>query len=114
MKALAPRAIAGLVIASSLAGPLFAATDGATVATLAPGQNVTLTGQVERITDEDEFLLRDPTGTVLVYVGPNRVPAAQGEHITVFGVVDDDGPLEVYATAITRADGTMIDLPHSY
>jgi uncharacterized protein YdeI (BOF family) len=109
--------LAGIALSAWLAAPLLAATSGktdATVSTLAPGQTVTLAGTVERITDEDEFLLRDATGTVLVYVGPNLVPAQTGESITVSGFVDDDGPLEIYATAITRADGTRVELSHRY
>jgi uncharacterized protein YdeI (BOF family) len=117
MNRLAALILAGLLAAASLSGPTLATaqvTSGATVSTLSPGQQVTLAGTVERITDEDEFLLRDATGTVLVYVGPNLVPASVGERITVSGMVDDDGPLEIYATAITRADGTVVELSHQY
>jgi uncharacterized protein YdeI (BOF family) len=85
-----------------------------TVATLVRGQPVTIVGVVDRITDEDEFILRDATGTVRVYVGPNFVPAAAGETVTVSGRVDDDWSLEIYATVIVRADGTRVDLPHRY
>ena len=79
-----------------------------------PGQSVTVTGSVDRITDDDEFILRDATGSIRVYVGPNAIPAAVGDVITVFGAVDDDLPMEIYATSILRADGTRIDLPHDY
>ena len=75
---------------------------------------LTLQGSVDRITDEDEFVLRDATGTIRVYVGPNRVPAAPGESVTVIGHVDDDRPIEVYATEMVRADGTRVALPHRY
>lgn len=75
---------------------------------------VTLQGKVERITDEDEFVLRDASGAIRVYVGPNRVPAAPGESVTVIGHVDDDRPVEVYATEMVRADGTRVALPHRY
>ena len=85
-----------------------------TVSTLGRGQPVTIAGTVYRITDEDEFILRDPTGTVRVYVGPNAVPAVQGDSITVSGHVDDGFRLEIYATSILRADGTLVDLPHRY
>jgi uncharacterized protein YdeI (BOF family) len=110
-------AMAALLASASLAFPLLADTGAGpsvTIASLERGQQVIVAGSVDRITDEDEFILRDATGTVRVYVGPNRVPASQGETITVHGIVDDDLPLEVYATAITRADGTRVDLPHEY
>lgn len=84
------------------------------IASLAPGQQVTLRGVVLRITDEDEFILSDASGQIPVYVGPNMVPAAQGETITVSGRVDDDFPREIYATLIIRADGTQVPLSHRY
>ena len=61
------------------------------------GTMVTLQGTVDRITDEDEFHLRDASGWIEVYVGPNWVPVDVGEQITVQGLVDDDpGKREVY------------------
>lgn len=79
------------------------------------GSMVSVQGIVERITDEDEFRLADDTGTVRVYVGPNWVPAAVGEEVTVDGFVDDDfGPLEIYARSLTRADGTQITFDRRY
>ena len=84
------------------------------IAGLLPGQEVTLRGVVLRIMDEDEFILSDASGQIPVYVGPNMVPAAQGETITVSGRVDDDFPREIYATLIIRADGTQVPLSHRY
>lgn len=84
------------------------------IAAILPGQEVTLRGVVQRITDEDEFILSDTSGRVRVYVGPNAVPARVGEAITVSGRVDDDAPREVYARLIIRADGTQVALSHSY
>lgn len=84
------------------------------IADLAQGQIVTLLGTVDRITDDDEFLLRDATGAVAVYVGPNPIPAAVGDRVTVIGVVDDDGPIEIYATTIVLADGTEVALSNRY
>lgn len=84
------------------------------IAALMRGQMVELHGMVERITDEDEFILSDASGRVRVYVGPNIVPATEGEAITVFGRVDDDGLIEIYASRIIRADGTEVALPHRY
>jgi uncharacterized protein YdeI (BOF family) len=80
------------------------------------GTMVTVQGTVERITDEDEFRLTDATGSILVYVGPNLVPADVDEAITVSGFVDDDliGPKEIYARELTRADGSVVTFRHSY
>lgn len=79
------------------------------VAEASRGMAIVVQGVVERITDEDEFRLADATGSILVYIGPNRMPAQIGETITVEGQVDDDpGPLEIYARTLTRADGTVV------
>lgn len=103
-------AIAALLPTAALAGspPL------TPVAELQRGTMVTVAGTVDRITDEDEFRLSDATGTVRVYVGPNWVPANVGEAVTVEGLVDDDGPLEIYARSLTRADGTVVAFRYDY
>jgi uncharacterized protein YdeI (BOF family) len=75
---------------------------------------VTVRGTVDRITSSDEFYLRDETGAVRVYVGPNRIPAEVGENITIIGKVDEDRKLEVYAFEIIRADGSRVELPNRY
>lgn len=76
---------------------------------------VTVQGTVERITDEDEFRLADASGTVRVYVGPNWVPAHEGEWVTVVGMVDDGfGPLEIYAQSLTRPGGTTYTFEYDY
>jgi len=85
-----------------------------TVGDLRPGLQVTVAGTVERITDEDEFLLADATGRVLVYIGPNTMPVRAGERVQVSGQVDDDGPLELYAAEITLADGRVVALSYRY
>lgn len=101
------------LLASLLALPVFASTTA--IGSLERGQSVTISGTVDRITDEDEFRLRDASGTVRVYVGPNMVPVKTGEAVTVRGFVDDDpGPMEVYARSLTRADGTQVTFSHSY
>jgi len=97
---------------------VFAASDGVAkevtkIEDIERGASVTLQGEVTRILDEDEFRLRDDTGSVRVYVGwRNRVTVAVGETITVRGFVDDDlidyfRP-EIYAQEVVRADGTAI------
>lgn len=79
------------------------------------GANVTLKGQVIRILDEDEFRLKDETGSIRIYIGwRNRVMVNVGETVTVRGFVDDDlihifRP-EVYANELIREDGTLIRL----
>jgi uncharacterized protein YdeI (BOF family) len=79
------------------------------------GTMVTVQGTVERITDEDEFRLADASGSIRVYVGPNWVPAATGESVTVHGFVDDDlGPRELYARTLTRADGSVVTFERRY
>jgi uncharacterized protein YdeI (BOF family) len=112
-------------VAAALSGVALAALVGVAVPALAspPATNIaevlrktstTLAGTVERITDEDEFVLRDASGTIRVYVGPNRVPAGPDESVIVIGHVDDDRPLGVYATEMVRADGSRVALPHRY
>lgn len=101
-----------------LASTAFADTSEHTLTAIADvqrGTMVTVAGTVDRLLDEDEFRLRDGTGTLRVYVGPNRVPADVGEEITVFGMMDDAfiRP-ELYAREITRADGTVVELSHRY
>lgn len=79
------------------------------------GASVTLQGEVIRILDEDEFRLKDNTGSVKIYIGwRNRVMVRVGESVKVIGFVDDDlvnafRP-EVYAQQIIRENGETIDL----
>jgi uncharacterized protein YdeI (BOF family) len=110
MKFLFAAALATLIASAASADtPLVAIED------LTRGATVSVAGTVERITDEDEFRLSDATGTVRVYIGPNRMPADVGEAVTVEGVVDDDlGPLEIYARSLTRADGTVVTFDLRY
>lgn len=87
-----------------------------TIAEAQRGTMVTVQGTVDRITDEDEFRLVDPSGSIRIYVGPNWVPAEVGETVIVNGFVDDDlvAPREIYARSLTRADGTVVEFDHSY
>lgn len=86
------------------------------IAELQRGTTITIRGEVVRITDEDEFILKDATGSVRVYVGSTMVPAEVGESITVSGFVDDDvvEPKEIYAKTLTRADGSVVKFDHKY
>lgn len=91
------------------AGPVVA------IDTVRRGQNVVLSGVVHRIRDTDEFILRDDTGSITIYIGwRNRMPVAAGDRVTVAGVADDDvlpgmRP-EVYASSIVLADGRSVEL----
>ena len=96
-----------------LAGPAVANT--VAIGDLQYGTTATISGVVDRITDEDEFRLRDDSGSVLVTIGPGIVPFDTGEAITVSGIVDREfGRLEVYAPQATRADGTEVTFDHRY
>lgn len=88
-----------------------AATPVTTIDDVGRGDYVVLTGEVARFSDEDEFVLRDDSGSIRVYIGyQNRMPVRPGETITVEGFVDFGLKLEVYAWTITKADGQVIEL----
>jgi uncharacterized protein YdeI (BOF family) len=98
-----------------LAGTAGAEPPATPIGELRRGTTVTVTGTVARITDDDTFRLSDATGSVLVYVGPNPVPAETGERVTVNGTVDDDpGPLEIYARRLIRANGQDVLFEYRY
>ena len=78
------------------------------------GQPVTLSGKVLRITDTDAFRLKDETGVVTVYVGPNDLPVKVGEDVTVLGALEEGFPPEFVARAIRRPDGSEITLRHDW
>ena len=78
------------------------------------GTTVAVEGTVERILDEDEFRLADPSGRIDVYIGPNIVPAKPGDRVTVRGVVDDDGSREIYARQMVLPDGSVVTFDRSY
>lgn len=103
-----------LALCVGIALPGLALSDSTTaVQDLHRGAAATVAGRVERITDDDEFLLTDETGSILIYIGPNRMPVRQGERIRVSGTVDDDDtPLELYATEIVLQDGEVVTLPN--
>jgi uncharacterized protein YdeI (BOF family) len=79
------------------------------------GQRVRLQGKVTRIRDEDEFILSDDTGRVLVYIGwRNDLPVEVGDEVTVIGRADDDVlPLmrpEIYASMLILPGGEQVNL----
>jgi uncharacterized protein YdeI (BOF family) len=82
------------------------------------GQAVTLRGEVRRLRDTDEFILRDDTGAITVYIGwRNAMPVSVGQRVTVVGTADDDTPPEmkpeVYAARILFSDGRKVELIRS-
>lgn len=78
------------------------------------GQPVTLSGKVLRITDTDAFRLKDETGVVTVYVGPNSLPVEVGEEVTVLGALEEGFPPEFVARALRRADGREVAFRHDW
>ena len=72
------------------------------------GTMVVVSGTVDRILDSDEFRLRDASGAIRVYVGPNWVPVDVGERVTVRGFVDNDLIKEIHAREVVRADGSFV------
>ncbi|MGK7921261.1 MAG: DNA-binding protein [Trichodesmium sp.] len=70
-------------------------------------RNLTISGQVIGVSD-NEFMLDDGTGQILVDVYPNQsVNLSVGEQVTVVGEYDDD---DFDAFSITRQDGSVIDI----
>lgn len=105
-----------ILIALSVAfGATSAFAETTPISQLQLGDTVTISGTVQRITDEDEFRLVDSTGSVLVYIGPNIVPFDVGESLTVNGIVDREmGQMEIYARSAKRADGKKVVFDHRY
>lgn len=106
------KAVITFVFALAAAPAIANTTD---ISALVVGTTATISGTVERITDQDEFRLADASGAVSVYIGPTIVPFDVGEAITVNGIVDRDfGTLEIYARQVTRADGSVLVFDHRY
>lgn len=101
-----------LALSLAIALPGISLAETTAVQDLRRGMPATVDGVVGRITDDDEFLLADDTGSILVYIGPNPMPVRAGDRIRVAGAVDDDGPLEFYATEVTLPDGRVVPLPN--
>lgn len=77
---------------------------------VARNQMVTVQGTVDRITDEDEFIIRDDTGSITVWTGNAFFTTEQGEVVQVTGFVDDDLFIEIYATEIVKDSGEVITI----
>ncbi|WP_208351772.1 NirD/YgiW/YdeI family stress tolerance protein [Pseudaestuariivita rosea] len=76
--------------------------------------NVTVTGTIDRLLDEDEFRMSDNTGSIRVYIGPNMVPANAGDRVTVTGFVDDDLRKEIYARQMQLPSGETVTFERRY
>lgn len=80
------------------------------ISELVRGSRVVVEGVVERVTDEDEFIIADNSGSVMVWTGSTFYAVEQGESVLVSGFVDDDLVLEIYAQRITKANGDVIEV----
>lgn len=69
----------------------------------------TIEGTVVRIVDEDDFVLRDRTGRILVDVDldDRLIPLTPGSVVTVIGRLDNDDP-DFEALRVTRSNGVTI------
>lgn len=104
---------AALALSLAIALPVLVRAETTAVQDLRRGTSTTVAGVVERISD-DEFLRADETGSILVYIRPNPMPVRAGDRVRVAGAgagaVDDDGPLEFYATEVILPDGRVVPL----
>jgi uncharacterized protein YdeI (BOF family) len=76
---------------------------------LKPGRSQTIEGRVVRLVDEDDFVLRDRSGRILVEVDldDRRLPLQSGERIRVVGRLDRDD-FDFDAQRVTRPNGSVI------
>ena len=85
------------------------------IADLQRGHSITVEGVVDRFFDTDEIRLRDASGTVRVYLGPDMLPIESGERIRISGVMDNDIAFnELYAREVTREGGEIITIDRRY
>lgn len=86
-----------------------------TIDSLRPETIVTVQGTVESIRDEDEFILKDETGSIQIYIGPNTMPVSVGNEVTVKGMFDNDiVKREIYAHELTDTDGNVTTFEGRY
>ena len=108
------RSIAFAATMLTLALPGAALADMTEIRELGPAMAATIQGMVASIAGDDEFLLSDGTGEIVVHIGPNRMPVRPGELVEVAGAVDEDGSFEFYAARIVFGDGREVALPYRY
>lgn len=80
------------------------------IADIRRGTMVSVSGVVERVSDEDEFVIRDASGAIPVWTGQSFFTVQPGESVVVNGFVDDDLLLEIYAQEIIKQDGSVITI----
>lgn len=80
------------------------------IASVARNTFVSVEGTVQRVTDEDEFIVADQTGSITVWTGTTFGAVTPGERVVVRGFVDDDLLIEIYAQEIVKGDGTVLEL----
>lgn len=85
------------------------------IAQVRRGQAVVLRGEVVRLRGDDEFILRDDSGSIEVYIGwRNQMPVSSGQIVTVSGRADDDTlpgfRPDVYARHIILPNGQRVNL----
>ncbi|NSX54772.1 NirD/YgiW/YdeI family stress tolerance protein [Parasulfitobacter algicola] len=104
-----------LIATTALLLPITAVfADITPIGDLKRNSNVTVSGTIDRLLDEDEFRMSDDTGSVKVYIGPNIVPANAGDQVTVTGFVDDDLRLEIYARQMQLPSGETVSFDRNY
>jgi uncharacterized protein YdeI (BOF family) len=79
------------------------------------GQSVILHGVVSQIRDEDEFMLKDASGKIEIYLGRlGSMPVKVGDRVTVKGRADDDGlpwtRPDIYASGLILSDGRELQV----
>ena len=101
------RSVLALVALVGLVAPAFA--DVIAISGLERGRTATIEGTVDRFFDSDDIRLRDESGTVRVYLGPDILPIESGERLSISGIMDDDLVLnEFYAREITQENGDVL------
>lgn len=80
------------------------------IADIRRGTMVSVAGVVERVSDEDEFVIRDASGAIPVWTGQTFFAVQPGERVVVNGFVDDDLLLEIYAQEIIKQDGSVVTI----
>jgi uncharacterized protein YdeI (BOF family) len=84
------------------------------ISDLRRGSRATIEGVVERVTDEDEFVIADSSGSIQVWTGNEFFTVESGDRIVVSGFIDDDLLKEVYAERIYLEDGSVIEISQRY
>ncbi len=103
------------VLTSLILAETASATDFTKIEDVKRGTSVSLSGEVTKILDDDEFRLRDASGATDVYIGwRNRVTLNVGDTVIVHGAADDDVlpgfTPDIYAEKLVLSNGDVIEL----